>query len=146
MLVKKCNRKKYAPSPLIRFKAPAASTIIGLALSLSWFSCLALFATAQEPQWIWAQDHEQGNIPIGRCFFRKAFRMTQPESGQISIWCDDKYTLYVNGMRVSEGMSWQKPDQHDVTKHLIQGRNVVAVAVQNSEGNTAGLAARLIVK
>lgn len=146
MLVKKCNRKKYAPSPLIRFKAPAASTIIGLALSLSWFSCLALFATAQEPQWIWAQDQEQGNIPIGRCFFRKAFRMTQPESGQISIWCDDKYTLYVNGMRVSEGMSWQKPDQHDVTKHLIQGRNVVAVAVQNSEGNTAGLAARLIVK
>ena len=103
-------------------------------------------AFAQEPQWIWAQNQQKDNIPHGKCYFRKAFRMSLPESGNVSIWCDDKYTLFVNGSRVGEGMSWQKPDQHDITKYLSRGRNVVALAVWNTEGNTAGLAIRLVVK
>ena len=59
--------------------------------------------------------------------------MRAPDAGQILIWCDDTYALYVNGRRVAEGRSWEKPDQHDISSHLARGRKVVAIEVQNPD-------------
>ena len=121
--------------------------IVHLAILVAWFTLgVDCVAPAQEPEWIWSQEHTKDSIPIENCYFRKAFQMRSPEAGKISIWCDDIYTLYVNGHHVAEGRSWEKPDQHEISGHLAPGRNVVAIEVQNTEGSTAGLAARLTVK
>ena len=124
-------------------------TVLRVIISALVFAVTAIslpFALAQEPEWIWSADHEKDRIPKTSVHFRKSFAMQRPESGQISIACDDTYDLYVNGRRVARGGSWQKPDVHQLNKYLSRGRNVVAIRVTNSRGRTAGLAARLVVK
>ena len=116
--------------------------------------CLASFilagqptqVTGQEPEWIWAVGLEKDQVPTGACHFRHSFEMRNPEQGQLDIWCDDRYELYINGRLVGNGNSWEKADQYDISPHLNRGKNIVAVKVENIEGATAGLAVRLTVK
>ena len=103
-------------------------------------------AAAQEAQWIWWPQHVKSEVPSGACYFRKTFTMRSPEQGQIDIGADDWYELFVNGQRVGSGRSWRKLQTYDVSRHLIRGRNTIAVKVENRQGSTAGLTARVIVK
>jgi hypothetical protein len=69
-----------------------------------------------------------------------------PENGIVQITGDDSYELYVNGRHVGAGQNWKILDVYDVTKYLVQGANTVAVKAVNSEGSSAGLAVRVVVK
>ncbi len=100
----------------------------------------------EDVQWIWSPSYEKEGVPQIDCFFRKTFHLEDPEQGSVQITCDDKYELFVNGAQVGSGESWKTLDQYDITKHLVSGQNVVAVRASNTDGQTAALAARVVVK
>jgi putative heme-binding domain-containing protein len=103
--------------------------------------------TAQEAKWIWSSDQTAGKIPTGACYFRKTFTLSAaPDSAVLSIAADDAYELHVNGRSIASGGGYRRLTDHDLAKHLNRGRNVIAIRVVNSQGNTAGLAARVQMK
>ncbi|HEX5105100.1 MAG TPA: heme-binding protein, partial [Pirellulaceae bacterium] len=126
--------------------APARS--LGIALGLvSIVVFLARPLTAQEAEWIWSPEQQKEGIPTGQaCFFRQSITLRSPEAAQISIAADDRYELYVNAHKVGDGESTRKLDEYDLARFLNRGVNIVAVKVVNESGNTAALAARLMVK
>ena len=102
---------------------------------------------AQDGQWIWSPEHTADNVPTGvACHFRKVFMSRAPEAGQIAIAADDAYDLYVNGRKVASGAASTKLAEHDITRLLNRGANVIGVKVTNRAGRTAALVARVTVK
>ncbi len=102
-----------------------------------------------EAQWIWspaAEEITKTASPLGTCYFRRSFEMTQPESGEVQITADESYELYVNGRKVGDGHNWHVMDIHDITKFLKPGHNTVAVMAAKTDNGPAGLAARVLVK
>jgi putative heme-binding domain-containing protein len=109
-------------------------------------ACSPASGLAQDGQWIWSPEHEAGNVPAGAtCHFRKVFSARAPESGQVAILADDAYDLYMNGRKVASGTASRKLVEHDVSKYLTRGQNVVGVKVTNRSGKTAALVARVTV-
>lgn len=96
--------------------------------------------------WIWSPAHKKDEVPVGDCYFRKTFELTQADFGQVHIAADNQYELYVNGRLVGQGGDWRKMDVHDITKFLVGGTNVIAVKATNTDAGAAGLVARVIVK
>jgi hypothetical protein len=101
----------------------------------------------EEAQWIWSPEHGKESVPAGAmCHFRKTFNLRAPAEGQIAIAADDQYELFVNGRRVGGGEATRKLDEHDVSRFLARGANIIAVRVQNTSGSTAALVARVTIK
>ena len=76
-------------------------------------------AAAHEAQWIWspaAEEIPKTGSPLGTCYFRRSFEMTQPEAGEVQITADESYELYVNGRKVGDGHNWHVMDIHDITQ------------------------------
>jgi putative heme-binding domain-containing protein len=133
----------------------AAGSLRRRARAARWHVCLAAalmlaapgWAAAQEAQWIWSPDHAKDNVPVDEaCHFRKAISLRGPEAGHIAIAADDEYELYVNGRRIGSGRATRKLDEHDITRHLARGTNIIAIKVTNRAGNTAAVAARVTIK
>lgn len=120
--------------------------ICGLGALLLLAGNLASIVRAQEAHWIWAPGVERDAIDTGSCYFRRTFNVANPTEATITIAADDAYELYVNGKRVAEGDTSRQLDRFDISNFIDRGKNVIAVKVENREGNTAGLAARLQVK
>lgn len=99
-----------------------------------------------EAQWIWTPEQADEEVPAGVVFFRKSFGLGAPESGQVQITADDAYELFVNGRSVGRGEDWRTMSTFDIQRYLTNGRNVVAVRVENREPGAAGLVVRLTVK
>ncbi len=128
------------------FSFKMSAVPIGLLTILAVF-CANFEAPAQEAYWIWSPEHSAGNVPVGaNCFFRKQLEGPEPEAGRITIAADDAYELFINGRFVGRG-SRTDADQYDITPYLSSsGTNLLAVRVTNLRGNTAGLAARVMIK
>ncbi|HZY86684.1 MAG TPA: HEAT repeat domain-containing protein [Gemmataceae bacterium] len=119
------------------------------------FACLAAFLTLArwgvgadapaEVQWIWFDEGDplQG-APAETRYFRRAFTLDRPgaDEATLEITADNAYTVWVNGARVGSGSDWSSVDRYNVKKHLVRGKNVVAVEARN-EGGPAGLLVRL---
>ena len=118
------------------------TTLGALLLGLLMFSS----ASAQEAEWIWAPGVAKNQIGQVECFFRRSFNVTRAEEAELLISADDSYEVFVNGKRIGNGEGNRRMDRYDLTNVLARGRNVVAVRVENLDGNTAALAARLQVK
>lgn len=122
-------------------------TLLWIIPALALFGIVPEQTVAAEAQWIWLADADKEQVAEGAVgYFRKPINLKQPAMGRVVITADDAYELFVNGRRVATGSSSRKLDQHDVSKFLIVGRNVVAVKVQNVRGNTAALVARVEIK
>ncbi|HTN74513.1 MAG TPA: HEAT repeat domain-containing protein [Pirellulaceae bacterium] len=123
--------------------------LVWLVSGLIGWSLLGLTAEhscAQEAQWIWSPAHKKEEVPQGAAYFRKSFTMKAPGAGQITILADDMYEIYVNGKRVGNGETTKNLSEYDISRFLQRGRNTVAVKVTNRNGNTAALAARVLVQ
>jgi len=122
------------------------------AAAVALFTCAMLFGevaatSAKEAEWIWSPAFEKELAPQGTCYFRKTFTMSSPpDSGTVQITGDDSYELYINGRKIGAGQNWKILDVYDVTKYLVQGNNTIAVKAINSEGSSAGVAVRVVVK
>jgi putative membrane-bound dehydrogenase-like protein len=135
------RRRSISRNPVSRWFAVAVATF---AVGAVWAN--SPHASAKEAQWIWSPAYEKELAPEGVCYFRKTFNLGPPEHGIIQIACDDNYDLYVNGRHIGSGQNWKVLDVYDITKYLVQGANTVAVQASNSEGGSAGLVARVVVK
>lgn len=110
-------------------------------------SVLVSGAIAQETHWIWSASADGGEVPLGACHFRKAIVLESPVEGTISIAADDVYELYVNGKLLEKSQARSSRfTEHDISRLLQVGKNVIAVKVTNTEGRTAALAARVAIK
>jgi len=106
----------------------------------------AAVAVSGEPQWIWTPEHDATDAPAGSCYFRKHFKLGNPESGRIEITADDGYELFVNGRPVGSGKTWKQINVYDIQRYLIPGRNTIAVKATNGARGAAGLVAQVVVK
>jgi len=100
---------------------------------------------AAEPQWIWSPEQEPLTKPAMTVYFRISFEVENPQSGEIEITADNKYTVSINGDRIGAGNSWQELDRYDLKSRLVKGKNVIGVMAENSDG-PAGMSARVTIK
>ncbi len=105
-------------------------------------------AGAEEAEWIWAEGTTaESPVPVGQtCLFRKQINLRVPAEGRIEIAADDEYELFVNGKPLGTGQSAREIREYDISDQLEVGRNVVAVQVNNTHGETAALVARVRVR
>ena len=118
-----------------------------------WALAVLLFVTVgtaktygEEAEWIWSPDHDKTEVPVGSCYFRKSFSVTNPTQASLMIAADDSYELYLNGRRIARGEGARKLDDIDIGELLKRGVNTIAVRVRNQRGFTAAFAARVMVK
>ena len=134
VLSRRCGRSRFQ----ILFYAFLTTLTVG--------SCFDREACAQQVQWIWTSDHRPNEVAPTSCFFRKSFRMLDPEQGQLQIAANDRGEVYLNGTYLGAAQGSERTTRFNITSTLVPGVNVLAVQVDNTSGTTAGLAAALVVK
>src|SRR5262249_35677827 len=97
--------------------------------------------------WIWDQPDAdkvaQSNEPR---YVRRAFTLSaKPVQAELWITADNHYTVYLNGHTLGADGEWSTVEKYQVSKYLVQGKNVLAILAKN-EGGPAGLIARLHVR
>ncbi|MDO8349227.1 MAG: alpha/beta fold hydrolase [Planctomycetota bacterium] len=86
-------------------------------------------------QRIWDQREK----PAAQVWFRCKFELRHPvTAAEIVAACDNHCRVFVNGVEVVKNDDWERPDRVDVTKHLVSGDNVIAVAARD-DGSAAAL-------
>ncbi len=101
---------------------------------------------SQEAQWIWHPNWKLNQIPKVTTYYRKTFRVDEPEQAEILIAADDKYELFVNSKKVGSGTGTESLDRYNVSQMVKKGKNLIAVRAQNLEGTSAAMVARVQVK
>ncbi|MCP4776904.1 MAG: DUF1553 domain-containing protein, partial [Planctomycetaceae bacterium] len=82
-------------------------------------------------------------------YFRKSFSLeTLPSEAYCIATCDNEFTLWVNGKRVSEGKDWTQPVTANLHDHLKPGRNSIIIKAvnQGNAPNPAGLIAEILFR
>jgi HEAT repeat protein len=106
-------------------------------------------------KWIWSGT-DKGNpavsVPGATRYFRRDFELgagVKAKAGHILITCDNLFTLYVNGEEAGRGAAgadaWRSPRIIDVSEHLRDEKNSVAVAAVNTIPGPAALIVKLIL-
>lgn len=105
-------------------------------------------ASAAEAQWIWAGGTTADQtIEVGEtCWFRKVLNLRERGEGFVEIAADDAYEVRVNGRVIGEGQSYREMQEFEISDYLETGRNVVAIRVKNTAGDTAALVARVSIR
>jgi putative heme-binding domain-containing protein len=90
--------------------------------------------------WIWKSKNPGATEKV---FFRREFQLPPDvTSAAITVTCDNRNRLIVNGEELGISGDWFAPRNYDVLAHLKPGaRNIIAVEALN-EGGSAGLALR----
>jgi mono/diheme cytochrome c family protein len=88
--------------------------------------------------WIWAEPGAAEKAPAGAVYFRKQIELAAaPTEAFAVVSCDNNYTLYINGTKITSGKDFTHPQFANVATRLKQGRNVIAIkAVNNLQDNT----------
>ena len=117
-------------------------------IALTSSGWLPVISRGDEAHWIWAEGTTaQSEVPVGQtCLFRKPINLRVPAEAKIEIAADDQYELFVNEKSIGTGRSAREIREYDISDQLQVGRNVIAVRVTNTHGNTAALVARVSVR
>lgn len=109
---------------------------------------VATAARSEEAQWIWQTGTSlDQDVQIGaKTYFRKAINLRKLGKGEISITADDRFELFINGKSVGSGDNPDEMVTFEIGDLLEVGRNVIAVQVENINGNRAAMAARVSVQ
>ncbi len=100
-----------------------------------------------DAKWVWdepdANKLPQTNDPR---YLRLTFDLAaRPMAAELWITADNIYVAYVNGQKVGTDAEWSTVEKYDVAKHLVVGKNVLAIKATNA-GGVAGAIARLHIK
>lgn len=103
-------------------------------------------AALRSAKWIWerpgANQNEPNTVPI---YVRFVFDLDElPEKAALHATADDRVVSYVNGHRLGVNESWKTPARYDLAKHLVKGRNTIALEAANGTG-PAGLIASAVI-
>jgi putative heme-binding domain-containing protein len=99
--------------------------------------------------WIWLNEGDPAaGRPVETVYFRRTFTIDRPvqkvvDEGTLDITADNAFTVWLNGVEIGQGTQWQQVYTFDVMKHLVNGKNVLAVKATNTEPSPAGLLVRL---
>src|SRR5688500_11947453 len=119
-----------------------------LPLSLARALLLPIFAAVAGPAHVSAQDWIWSGRNAGErdvCYFRKPFHLgAAPEKAVLSVACDNKATIYLDGKAVGENDNWGEATVLDLTKLLKAGDHLLAIRAEN-DGGPGGLLAMLDV-
>jgi putative heme-binding domain-containing protein len=110
-----------------------------------WWALGAFAQAPQAAQWIWFDEgNPLADAPAEVRYFRRTFTIEGPKAhdGLLEITADNGFVVWVNGVEVGSGNDWHFVESIPVGKHLVGGRNVIAVEARN-EGGPAGLLFRL---
>lgn len=91
----------------------------------------AFLATGDPVQWIWGADNNRQYV------VRTTFEARGIKSARLMASCDNVGTVFINGTRVASSSEWQEPMSADITKHLVEGKNLVEAEVANQGGIAA---------
>lgn len=89
------------------------------------------------PNWIWLGSAKDGDV----VYFRRKFEVTRAGAGTLSISCDNKALVWLDGKQIGRTKDWSAPRQMKIAK-LTRGTHVIAIRAEN-EGGPAGLLASL---
>jgi hypothetical protein len=87
----------------------------------------------KKARWIWSTAGAAKSAPPGTVYFRKEIPLEDVTSGEVIITCDNRFVMYVNGVRVASGEEWSKPVAVELKGHLVNHAvNVIAVEAENT--------------
>lgn len=100
--------------------------------------------------WIWFPDtgNPAEKAPVGKRWFRRVLEIpagSEIKQATATLCADNQFTFFINGEKVGNGDSWQKPVKMDLSSHLKPGSVVLAVEAVNTAyrgPNAAGLLGR----
>lgn len=101
---------------------------------------------AQEAEWIWSPEHDKDKVPLSTCHFRKVIQLQDPKEAKLTIAADDQFEVRINGRTVGNGSGYRKLLEYEIAPFLTRGRNVIAIKASNTQGSTAAMVARVIIK
>ncbi len=114
---------------------------------------IATDSLAGEDQHRFLPDKLVQTTPISsnRVYFRKSFTIAGlPVSADIKLIVDDSYNLFLNGEYIanftSSDSSRQNEHIYQITDHLIEGENLIAIEGIDSDGTGGGLIAIITAK
>jgi putative heme-binding domain-containing protein len=119
-------------------------------LALAGFAALtfpeANYARAADTtgvQWIWFNEGDPlVSAPAATRYFRRTFDVGRAvDDATLELTADNAYTVWLNGTKIGSGDDWKRVERYDVKKHMLVGKNVIAVEARNEDA-----AAGLIVK
>jgi alpha-L-rhamnosidase len=97
--------------------------------------------------WVWYPEGEpQNSAPIATRFFRREFSLDSGNKKLIKAsfigTADNIAKIYINGKEIGSMNNFHTAFAFDILPHLVAGKNVIAVSVENSgtQPNPAGLA------
>jgi len=90
--------------------------------------------------WIWKSVTPADQEKV---FFRREFQLPpEIKSASITLMCDDRQVLFVNGQEIGSNEGWQTSHTYNVLPQLNQGsQNIIAIQGENDKG-PAGLLVR----
>ena len=100
----------------------------------------------QNARWVWdnakAAKAEQDNKPR---YFRYTFEIDgKPAKAVLRATADNTCTTFINGKKLGTNDPWMTPGVYDVAKHLVKGKNTIAIEAANA-GGVAGMLASLMI-
>ncbi len=103
-------------------------------------------------KWIWFPEGEpQLSAAPGTVYFSRTISI--PENNKIInagllVGADNRYTVFINGIKVGAGVGWESSQSIDLTKVLCAGENKIVIEAKNDgeKANPAGLIASLCVE
>jgi hypothetical protein len=100
-------------------------------------------ARSVKPAWIW-KSKQPG--PTEKVFFCRDFEVPATiRAASVTLSCDNRHHLSINGKDIGMGGEWSHPPTYDIGAHLKPGAaNRIAIAGVN-EGGAAGLAVRILL-
>ena len=95
-------------------------------------------------RWIWyPEGNPASSAPAETRYFRGVVVVppkAKVERARLMVTADDSSQIWLNGKKIARGgTGWNQFETLDVTRLLVAGRNVLAVAVTNSSVGPAGL-------
>ena len=111
-----------------------AFTVIALMAAMQIYAQEKQFAS--KSRWIW---FDAPSITVGKCYYRTTLEFKDAESVILVTYMDDIGDFYLNGNKLVPVITGRGPNnsalvkarQFDLTGKLKQGKNVLAVCVNN---------------
>src|SRR5262249_27205853 len=104
-------------------------------------------AFAENPHWIWNDNHGKAIQTNEVRYFRKTFQASGKFSKvQLSVAADDEAVVYINGRKVASPSGYENPVQKDITDDVRRGENVIAIRGHNLGSDAAGIIVLMEIK
>ncbi len=105
---------------------------------------LAFAASAENPSWIWHNNHGAPVKPEEVRYLRRTFQLAAaPTKALLTIAADDEADVYLNGKKIAHTSNFKEPTREEVTESIHKGANVIAIRAHNVGSDVAGVLATL---